>query len=175
MKKLTYLILVIALFSSSCLKTHVSPNCCTPAQRWSEITAQKNGVLWNPFFANGVLSNIDSLHIAAASVSISTGSYVKLDTLSIKLLYNSPGVYKLQGNQIYYGTFANGTITQSYQIDPTYNNEINITGYETLHNPATTNPDMIKITGTFNIRFIDPNNPAGISFSNGSFYTIMNQ
>jgi hypothetical protein len=173
MKKLTWLILGVITSIYACKRDPVINICCDVAQRTTAITAQKNGVIWNPFFVSGSLSNIDSLAITAVSTSFNTTN-TKLDTLNIKLLYANIGTYKLTGNQVYYATFANGTIN-SYQIDPTFNNELDVTGYETLHNPATTNPDEVKITGTFNIKFIDPANPAGISFLNGNFFTIISR
>ncbi|MDB5136773.1 MAG: hypothetical protein JWP37_3376 [Mucilaginibacter sp.] len=171
MKKFTWLILGVITSIYACKRDPIM--CCVVAQRTAEITAQKNGVLWSPFFVSGALSNVDSLAITAVSATFNT-TYTKLDTLNIKLLYANNGTYKLVGNQVYYATFANGT-TNSYQIDPTFNNELNITGYQILHNPATTNPDEVKVTGTFNIKFIDPANPAGISFLNGNFFTIMSR
>jgi hypothetical protein len=137
------------------------------------VTAQKNGVSWSGRYASGTLGPTDSLRVWAISATIPTpGVLNKVDTLSIKILYVKTGTYQLKGNQVFYGIFNNDQVT-GYQLDESYNNVINITGYERLSNPYSTAPDQIKITGTFSLKFIDPNNPAGISFQNGNFYTLV--
>ena len=173
MKKLMYFVLFVTMLSVSCKP--IIRYCCDVAQPSAVMTAQKNGVLWNPGGVKGILSPIDSLTIDATSIQLQTYPLIKLDSLTIKIAYTSTGDYKLAGSQVFYATFnQNGTLN-SYKLDTTFNNVINITSYQTLDNPYTTNPNEIEIKGTFNIKFIDPNNPAGISFSNGNFYVIMNQ
>lgn len=137
------------------------------------MNAQKNGAPWSPFAVKGVLSVIDSLAISATSVSFQGSSAVRLDSLSIKIACLANGTYKLAGSQAYYVTFnQNGTLT-GYQLDPSFNNVINITGFQEIDNPATMNPNVIKVTGTFNMKFIDPKNSGGISFSNGNFFVVV--
>jgi hypothetical protein len=171
MKKIISVIFsIIILFNLSCK----SDKCCVLPQPSSHMAADKNGTAWNSFNVIGKLTVVDSLNIYAISGEENAGAYIKADSLNIKILYSDKGTYPLHGNQVFYATFTNG-VTKSYKLDTTYNNVFSIIGYETLHNPATTNPDEIKLTGTFDLKFIDPNNPSGISFSNGSFYTIMSQ
>jgi hypothetical protein len=174
MKKLVYLIAGAMLFSISC-KPDLNRYCCDVAQRAAEITAQKNGELWAPSAVKGTLSNIDSLSIYATGITASLGTITKLDSMAVKIAYISPGLYKLNSNQVFYATFNPDGTLNSYKLDTTFNNVINISGYQVLDNPATTNPNEVKFTGTFSIKFVDPKNPAGISFSNGSFFAIMNQ
>jgi hypothetical protein len=138
----------------------------------AKVTAEKNGGGWSPQFAQGIMSQQDSLSISATSATYLASVYNKIDTLNIKIKYNSPGAYQLENGQAFYGIFNNGAVT-GYQLDGTYNNVINITGYQRLSDPYTTVPDQVKITGTFSLKFIDPNNPSGISFQNGSFYTLV--
>jgi hypothetical protein len=170
MKNLIPVILGASLFIVSCTK----PNGCDPAQMTAQITAQRNGVLWRPLFVKGSLSAADSLTLSAASASTNSGLYTRVDSLSIKFLCTGIGNYKLHDNQVFYATFTN-TVLNNYKIDTTYNNALNITGYQSLNNSSMMNPNQIRITGTFNVKFIDPNNPAGISFSGGAFNTVVNQ
>jgi hypothetical protein len=170
MKKLIYFILGTTLFSISCKPDR---DCCLVLQRGAEMTAQRNGVLWNPFGVKGIFSEIDSLTIDATNASQNAGTITRIDTMTIKIAYNGNGVYTLAPNQVFYATFSNNGTLNSYAIDPTFDNELDITSYQTLDNPYTTNPNEVEMKGTFKIKFIDPNNPAGISFSNGSFYVIM--
>jgi hypothetical protein len=170
MKNLVYLILLVPLFGLSSCGSKI---CCTPAQRPGELTAQRNGANWSPLYVGGFIGQTDSITMMATNIQPAT--FTKLDTLCLKISYSDNGTYKLTGNQVFYGTFnTNGAVT-SYQLDPSFNNEITITGFEVLYNPATLNPDPTKVTGTFNLKFIDPNNPAGISFLDGNFYCIMSR
>lgn len=172
MRKLIYFILAIVLFvGQACVK---SPKCCVLPQRPAELKAQKNGSLWYPSYASGKLSEADSLTINATSIS-PTGYDTKLDSINIKLLYSVVQSYKLVDNQATYVTWNTDGTLNTYKLDPAFDNELNVTAYKTLDNPYTTNPNQIEISGTFSFKFIDPNNPAGITFSNGTFYTIMNQ
>ena len=173
MKKLFYFILGVTFLSVSCKPIHQP--CCVMPQPSAMITAERNGLSWSARGIEGLLSPTFSFTINATSIKNQTYPLVKIDSLSITIAYNSPGIYKLAATQVYYGTFnPNGTLN-IYSLDPTFNNEINITSFQTLDNPYTTNPNQIEIKGTFSLKFIDPSNPAGISFSDGSFYTIMNQ
>ncbi|MBS1530710.1 MAG: hypothetical protein JSU01_10405 [Bacteroidetes bacterium] len=171
MKKTAYLICfapLLLIFSCSHEKM-----CCVMPQPGTVVTAQKDGESWNDRYASGTLSTADTLSVSAVSATIPTPGVVKkTDTLNIKILYTNPGTYQLKSDQVFYGTFGNNSLT-SYQLDGSYNNVINITGYQRLSNPYSTVPDQIKITGTFSLKFIDPNNPSGISFQNGSFYTLV--
>lgn len=171
MKKLIVVLFsVIVLFNLSCKPD----KCCIPPQPSSHMTAEKNGAVWHTFDVIGKLSATNSLTIYAISGDETPSGFAKADSLNFLISYTSKGSYSLHGNQVFYATFNNGTVT-NYRLDTAYNNVLNITGYETLHNPATTNPDPIKITGAFNIKFVDPKSPAGISFLNGNFYTIITQ
>jgi hypothetical protein len=171
MKKSACFILVLILLTAFACKPIVR-YCCDVAQRWAEIDALKNGVAWSPQYVNGVLTDIDSLKIAAMSGTATGTNFVKTDTLIIKIFYTGTGTYKLTNNRVFYATFANGAITR-YNIDTTYNNVLNITSYQKLENPATPTPDPVEMKGTFDIKLIDPNSPAGISISNATFYAIM--
>jgi len=171
MKKLVLILFsVFVLFHLSC----IPEKCCMSPQPSSHIMAEKNGVSWASFYVRATITNLDSLSVAASATTDSIYPIGKLDSLNIKILYTGNSTYSLRSRQAFYATFTHG-ITKSYKLDTTYNNVLNITGYETLHNPATTNPDPIKVTGTFDLKFTDPNNPAGIHFSNGNFYTLLNQ
>jgi hypothetical protein len=170
MRKILYFILGLSLLAVSCIK----PNGCDPAQMTAAITAQRNGVSWRPLFVKGTLSAADSLTLSATSGSANSGLYNKVDSLAFTFFCTGTGNYKLSSNQVFYATFAS-TGLNKYKIDTTYNNALNITGYQSLDNASTMNPNQIKITGTFNIKFIDPNNSAGISFSGGTFNTVVNQ
>lgn len=144
------------------------------AIRPAVITAEKNGTPWSP---QGVEANIgnDSLTINATSLVMPsyTIAATKIDSMTLKIAYTGPGVYKLAGSQNLYGTFNSNGALNKYTLDPTFNNTLNITSYQTLANSATLNPSEHMITGTFSFKFTDPGNPAGISFSNGSFYIIL--
>ncbi|MBS1524225.1 MAG: hypothetical protein JST19_01170 [Bacteroidetes bacterium] len=169
MKKPVYLIICAFLLSvCSCRRD----KCCVIPEPPARITAEKNGVAWSPRFAKGVLSEIDSLSISATGITEQVYPYKKIDTLNISILYNKPGIYPLQGSQAFYGIFKDNGLT-GYRLDASYNNVINITGYERLSNPYSSAPDQVRITGTFSLRFINPNDPLGISFRNGSFYTLV--
>jgi len=120
----------------------------------------------------GTLSQADSLSISATSATHDGTVFNKIDTLNIKIRYNTPGTYILQGNDAFYGIFKNGAVT-GYQLDGSSTNAIIITGHERISDPYSSVPDQVKITGTFNLKFVDPNNPAGIVFQNGSFYTFV--
>jgi hypothetical protein len=169
MKNLTLVILGISLFIVSC-----KPNGCDPAQMSAQITAQRNGAIWRPAFVKGSLNAADSLTLSATSASTNSSGYTKVDSLVFTVFCSGTGSYKLHDNQVFYATFTNNGLNE-YKIDTTYNNALNITGYQSLNNSSPMNPNQIKITGTFDIKFIDPNNPAGISFSNGTFNTVVNQ
>ncbi|MGZ3814217.1 MAG: DUF6252 family protein [Mucilaginibacter sp.] len=170
MKKSTCLIfsLLLAVFYG-CTIPHY---CCDLAKRWAEITALKNGVMWNPQYVNGTLSEIDSLKISAMNGTVTSATFNKTDTLNIKVSYIGTGTYQLNNNKVFYATFANG-ITTRYKIDSSYNNVLNITSYQRFDNPGSTVPNDVELKGTFDIKFIDPNNPAGISISNATFYAII--
>jgi hypothetical protein len=169
MKKLILVaLLVLLLFNISCIPER---NCCVLPNPDTHVAAQKNGVLWSTFAAKGSLSNIDSLSLSASTTKDDIN---KLDSLNIKIAYNDKGTYPLQGNQAFYATFANGVKT-TFKLDPAYNNVLTITTVQHIDNPATTNPNQVRITGTFSIKFIDPKNPDGITFTNGDFYALMNR
>jgi hypothetical protein len=169
MKKLIAIVVsIIVLFSLSCRHD----KCCVPPEPSSKMTAEKNGAYWNTFDVIGKLSATNFLTIYAISGDVIPTGFAKADSLNFSITYTNQGSYNLHSDQVFYGVFNKG-VTTSYKLDTTYNNVLNITGYQTLHNPATTNPDPIKITGTFNIKLVDPKNPAGISFLNGDFYTII--
>jgi hypothetical protein len=170
MKKFAILIfsLLLTIFYG-CVIPH---NCCDVAQRWAEITALKNGTTWNPQYVNGTMTDLDSIKIAAMDGTVTSATFNKTDTLNIKLSYIGTGTYNLNDKDVFYATFSNGAAT-SYSLDPTYKNQLKINSYLNLNNVATTNPNAIEIKGTFDIKFIDPNNPAGISISNATFYVIM--
>jgi len=141
----------------------------------TKITAQKNGASWSPVYGKGVLSDLDSLSISATSVSYEPSALNKIDTLNITIRYRDPGTYQLKGNQAFYGMFNNDALT-GYQLDESYNNVVNITSYQRINGDVPNGPYYAKVTGTFSLKFIDPNNPAGIIFQNGSFYSmIINQ
>jgi len=170
MKKFLYLIAILPLSLVWSCNHHLI--CCTPPPPSATVTAQKNGVNWAPLFAGGTLSNADSLSISATNAVYQSTTYHKIDTLNIKIAYTSPGTYSLKGNQAFYGVFNNNAVT-GYKMDDTYNNVIVITGYERISNNNSTAPDQVKITGTFSIMFVDPNNPSGINFQNGNFYVLV--
>lgn len=171
MKKLIAIVFsAIVLFSLSCRPD----KCCVLPQTSSKMTAEKNGMDWHTFDVMGKLSGTNSLTIYAISGEVIPSGFAKADSLNFSISYTSKGSYNLHSDQVFYAIFNKG-VTTNYTLDTTYNNVLNITGYETLHNPATTNPDPVKITGTFDIKFVDPQNPTGISFLNGNFYTIISQ
>ncbi len=171
MKNLVYVILGASLFIASCIKPN---NGCDPAQMTAQITAERNGVLWRPSFVKDSLASTDSLMLSATSGSTNTGSYAKFDSLALRLLCTGTGSYKLKNNQVFYATFTNSGLNK-YKIDTSYSNAINITSFQHIDNSSMMAPNQIKITGTFNIKFIDPGNPAGISFLDGSLNIIVNQ
>jgi hypothetical protein len=170
MKKLAYLICLPALLISSCTNHY---NCCTVAQPTAKVTAEKNGASWSPAFAGGVLSSQDSLSISATGAAYDASVNKKTDNFNIKIKYNTPGSFQLKSGQAFYGTFTNNALTTGYQLDESYNNVINITGHDRLSNPYSSVPDEVKITGTFSLKFIDPNNPSGITFQSGSFFALV--
>ena len=171
MKKLTCLIVSIALITAYSCKP-IPHYCCDVAHRWAEITALKNGVAWDPQYVNGIMTDLDSIKIAAMDGTVTSATFTKTDTLNIKLSYIGTGTYNLNSKDVFYATFNNGATT-SYNLDPSYTNQLKITSYLNLNNIATTNPNAIEIKGTFDLKFIDPNNPAGISISNATFYAVI--
>src|SRR5579872_604358 len=127
MRKIFYLIVTVTSMSMySCIGHH---NCCEVAHRWAEITALKNGVAWSPQYVNGVLTDLDSLKIAAMSGTVTAAAFNKTDTLNIKVSYIGTGTYQLNNNRVFYATFANGA-TNRFKLDTTYNNVLNITSYQ---------------------------------------------
>ncbi|HVW14835.1 MAG TPA: DUF6252 family protein [Mucilaginibacter sp.] len=170
MKNLILFIMAAGLLLASCTK----PEGCDPAQMATEMTAQKNGVLWRPLFVKSSFSAADSLSLSATGGSANQGNYNKGDSLTFRLLCTGIGSYKLYSNQVFYASFTDSGL-KNYQIDTTYNNVLNITAYQAGDNSSMMSPNQIKITGTFNVKFIDPNNPAGISFLDGSFNTIVDR
>ncbi|MBS1501875.1 MAG: hypothetical protein JST32_07425, partial [Bacteroidetes bacterium] len=131
MKNLIPLIMAASLLLASCTK----PGGCDPAQMTTEMTAQKNGVLWRPLFVKSSLSPADSLFLSATGGSANLGNYNKADSLTFRLLCTGIGSYKLHGNQVFYATFT-GSALNSYKIDTTYNNVLNITGYRAGDNSS---------------------------------------
>lgn len=171
MKKLVYLI-CFALVLSVCACTIPHHNCCTLPQPATKVTAEKNGASWSTIYASGYLSDLDSLSIAATTLSLQSSALNKIDTLNIKIRYNTPGTYQLQGNDAFYGVFNNNMLT-GYHLDPSYNNAIVITNYDRVNGDAPNGPYYAEIKGTFSLRFIDPNSPTGITFQSGSFYSML--
>ena len=171
MKKIVYLVYLLVLWSTWSCNYH--PDCCVLPQPAAVVTAQRNGTSWTDHYASGKTSSLDSLSIAAVSGSLtSTGIFNKVDTINFKIAYTHPGTYALTSGLAYYGMFNNGKLT-SYKLDSSYNNVLIITGYQRLSNPYSTVPDQVKVTGTFSLKFVDPNNASGISFQNGNFYVLV--
>jgi len=170
MKKTFYLISSIVLIQLyACSR---QPDCCVLPQPSAKITAEKNGAGWAPMFAKGFLSDLDSLSISATSVTYQSSAYTKIDTLNIKISYNTPGTYQLQGTDAFYGVFNDNVLT-GYHLDPSYNNAIIITNYDRINGDAPNGLYYAEIKGTFSLRFIDPNSPTGITFQSGSFYSML--
>lgn len=171
MKKLLYLI-CFALLQFVCACTIPHRNCCTLPQPSTKVTAEKNGTSWSTVYARGYLSDLDSLSISATTVGFQSSVLNKIDTLNIKILYNTPGTYQLQGNDAFYGVFNNNVLT-AYHLDPSYNNAIIITHYDRVNGDVPNGPYYAEIKGTFNLRFIDPNSSTGITFQSGNFYSML--
>jgi len=171
MKKLTYLICTIILLTYGC-----KPNrdCCVLPQKPSGITADKNGASWAPSGVTGTLVD-ENFTLAAGSFSSSGSTYAKIDSLNIQLTFNGTiGSYKLSGKQGYYAVFGNnGAVTTSYKLDTTFNNVLNVTSYKEMDNTNAIDQNYVLIKGTFSLKFIDPANASGISFSNGTFFTTI--
>lgn len=138
----------------------------------TKVTAEKNGASWSTVYARGYLSDLDSLSIAATTLSLQSSVLNKIDTLNIKILYNTPGSYQLHGNDAFYGVFNDNVLT-GYHLDPSYNNAIIITNYDRVNGDTPNGPYYAEIKGTFSLRFIDPNSPTGITFQSGSFYSML--
>jgi len=173
MKKLFYLILSITLLTTACKPDRL---CCVLPSNGTAITAQRNGVLWNPQYFTGVRSNINLITFAAASLTGNTTSSNKTDSLNIQIAdVDGKNIYKLKSSQVFYATYDPSGAATIFKLDTTYNNVLNVTGYDVLVNNATLNPNEINIKATFDLKFIDPNNAAGISFTNGSFSALMSQ
>ena len=171
MKKIICLIYFITLLAYGCKPDR---DCCMVAQRPSGMTAVKNGATWSPLGVSGVLGD-DSYTIAAGSFTSSSSTYTKIDSLNIQIATAATvESYKLSGSQVYYALFgASGTISTIYKLDTTFNNVLNITSYKEMDNQYAIDQNYVEIKGTFNIKFIDPSNASGISFSNGSFFTTI--
>jgi hypothetical protein len=168
MKKTIYFFIAIALTTFGCGR-HYIPPCCT-ANRAAVATAQKNGVLWSPIGVGGSIYQDTYFNLAAGNY-LMNGAYTKIDSLNIETPTSDPGTYKLHSGDVFYATFANGTETD-YKLDTTYNNVMNITSFQILDQSSGVEMREAEVKGTFNLKFIDPANPTGITFSNGSFYTI---
>jgi len=171
MKKLVYLIAAVILLSVSCKPDR---DCCIVANPSSGLSAEKNGAAWKPQFLLGSLG-INTFSISASSLVIKGDSAIKADSLHIQVPdIQSVEINKLQSSQVFYATYS-GNVPTVYKLDTTFNNTLNITSYQVLVNNATTNPNLVEVKGTFNLKFIDPANPAGISISASSFFTTMSQ
>ena len=170
MKKFIYLICIVVLFAYGCKRER---NCCVLPQRSSGMTAERNDASWSPAGVSGTLTD-NSYILAAGSFSVLNSLYTKIDSLNIQIPSGAAvGTYKLSGSQVYYGTFGtNGTATP-YKLDTTFNNVLNITSYTEMSNQYALDQNYVEIKGTFNLKFIDPSNTSGTSFSNGSFFTIL--
>jgi hypothetical protein len=171
MKTSIYLILFIAIITVSCKRDQ---NVGMAANPTAVMTAQKNNVLWNPYMET-IISN-DTMTINAKSISynatVTPSIATVLDTMSIQVPYKGVGAYQLRSSQVIYRVYNNDGTVSNYKLDTTFNNVLNITAYKDLHNPATLNPDEFEITGTFNLKFLDPKKMCrALNFQTAAFTT----
>lgn len=147
------------LFFYSC-----SRYCCdTPPPPDNFMLAQKDTSAFRALAA-GQLIGSDSLKITAIGQNTGTNLH---DTLGFKINYSGIGTYQLTTNAAFYHTrVGNGGPDNRYQLDTLYHNILVVTAAD--QNPT-------GITGTFDIKFINPANPAGIHFLNGDFKVALNK
>jgi hypothetical protein len=165
MKK-SYL-LIIGLFITitfSCKKNEKL--CCVLPTSDSRETAERNGILYETPDVHGALST-DSIAITSAGLAgISNNDFI-LDSLSVKLKYTGIGTYKLSQNQVYYfirlsltNTYSANTPVNTYTLDTNFDNSLTISDYNSSTN---------IMSGTFSVKFIDPNSATDISLLSGTF------
>ncbi|MDB5136774.1 MAG: hypothetical protein JWP37_3377 [Mucilaginibacter sp.] len=160
MKKLTFIILAaFGLFNQGC---HPD-KCCSPPQSEMYIIAQKDSVQWlaNP---DGTMAH-DTINIKGIGVN----STSLQEVLGFQIKYNGAGNYKLVSGQVSFSTTAgHGTPVTNYKLDSLFNNSLNIDNYDQGSN---------TISGTFNVKFVDPNtdNHKDISFLEGKFNVALHK
>ena len=149
------------------LNTACQPEkCCEPPRTGSFIIAVKDGLQWDAYPGNNMLHN-DTLTITG--IGQYPGTFT--DTLGIKIKYTGPGDYKLLKNRAFYhSTYGHSAPLNSYKLDSLFNNTITIDGYDPVAN---------TINGSFSIKFVDFNAPAGkpgdISFLDAQFYLALHK
>jgi hypothetical protein len=154
MKKLTFIILAtFVLLNQGCQPD----KCCSPPHSEMYIIAQKDSVQW---FAgpDGSIAH-DTINIKGMGVN----STSLQEVLGFQIKYTGTGNYKLVSGQVFYSTTAgHETPVTNYKPDSLFNNSLTIDNFDQGSN---------TISGTFNIKFIDPNtnNHKDISFLQGKF------
>jgi hypothetical protein len=167
--------LFIVLFGISFLCSCLPHRDCCALQFHNQFSAQKNGVSWLSVLSKAWFdTDQTTLNIIAKTLNQSVQPYAYADSLHLQLLDHAVGTHPLKGGQASYSTLLSGA-TNTYMLDTTFNNVVNITSYTVVHNPATTNPDQVKMLGTFSLRFTDPHNAAGLIFSAGNFDLVFDQ
>ena len=125
--------------------------------------AQKDTSAFKAIATSQIIGN-DTLKIIA--IGQNAGSNLH-DTLGFKINYSGIGTYLLTSNAAFYYTrLGNGDPDNHYKLDTLYHNVLVVTA--TDQNPN-------GITGTFDIKFINPSDPAGIHFLNGDFKVALNK
>jgi hypothetical protein len=156
MKKLTGFIFGAILLMSvfACTKKD-KPACCTAAIP-ENVTAQRNDSSWMaaPLAGAGGYNNLTISGVGANKSNLH-------DTLVMKINYTgTPETFNLTSDQVSYHVAAGTTSAISnYPLDPSYNNTLTISKYNS--------PGNIVI-GTFSVKFINPGG-SDISFLNGKF------
>ena len=171
MKKLTFLAAsILLLFIYSCQPEH-NCGCMTAIPIKEVMTAERNGVAWQLPIVKSTFIN-DTIRIATNSISIPSNT--EKDSLNLSVLYVGTGNYKLTAKQAAYFTGLHSSgLPANYVLDTTFDNTLDITSYQVMDNPYTTVTDPVKITGTFNLRFINPANTTSVSLLDGKFTAIL--
>jgi hypothetical protein len=157
MRKLIHLIILsVSLVATSCSK---EPICCALPPP-IVITAQKNGTPWLLPIIKSTLSPSNDIFISTAGPQLMNTA---TDSLAIDLPYTGIGSYKPTDANVTYTVFSNGGKT-AYVLDPTYENQISITAFNTA-----TPPDPTEMKATFNLRFTDPGHTTTVTLLNGKF------
>ena len=163
--KISYcLIFSLLIMVLGCKK--VQPLCCGLAPGNHIETAQRNGMIYETPDIHGTLSTDSILITSAGQVSI-PDTAITLDSLSVNIKYTGPGTYKLLPGQVYYFIrythivpYAPNTPVTTYLPDPAFNSSLTISSYD----QSTT-----IMTGTFNLKFLNPKSNTDISILSGVF------
>jgi len=166
MKKIyIFTLIIISLGIASC-KREATPMCCVLPTSDAELTEHLNSKSYETPDIHAVMGT-DTLTFTSAGNDGIFGNDFLLDSLIIKLRYTGVGTYNLATGKAYYYTVLSPTVPRDvnspvnfYSADDTFNNTLTISSY---------NQSSGKMTGTFNLRFVNTANNANETLSGAVF------